>query len=143
MNGTVRIEEIIKKDGMYVSTTSGYSMSPMLKDRRDTVVILPPPEKIKKYDVILYFRDGRYILHRVVRARHGEFVTCGDNRVELEKGITRADIVGILSEVYRGKKKIRMNGIFYKLYSRFAVLSFYPRKLFRDFKVACGRIPKK
>lgn len=139
MNEAFEIEEVIKNNGMYVSTVSGYSMSPFLKDRRDTVVILPPPEKIKKYDVVLYRYKERYVLHRVVRVRGDELVMCGDNRTEREYGITVSEIIGVLSEVYRGDKKVKLNGVGYQIYKRCAVLGFYPRRLWRTFKGFCGR----
>ena len=33
------IEEIINEEGFFMSTTSGVSMYPMLRDRKDTIVI--------------------------------------------------------------------------------------------------------
>ena len=41
---------------------SGYSMSPFLVHGRDTVYLTPPPETLKKGDMILYRRDsGMYV----------------------------------------------------------------------------------
>lgn len=55
------IEEILQKDGRYVCTTVGYSMYPMLCDRRDTVVIrsVSQGERLSKYDV----PQARFALH--------------------------------------------------------------------------------
>ena len=35
----MHIEDVIQKDGVYVSTTAGVSMYPMLRNRRDTIII--------------------------------------------------------------------------------------------------------
>ena len=68
MNRKLNIEEILKRDGVYVSTTSGISMSPMLRDRRDTIVVTPVAGGLKKYDVALYKRGDSYVLHRVIKS---------------------------------------------------------------------------
>ena len=67
MNDVKSIAEILERDGVYVGTTSGVSMKPMLRDRRDTVVIVPATERLKKYDVALFTQGGRCFLHRVVK----------------------------------------------------------------------------
>lgn len=38
---TDSIEGVLARDGVWVSTTAGTSMWPMLRDRRDTVVVRP------------------------------------------------------------------------------------------------------
>jgi hypothetical protein len=72
----------------------GVSMLPILREGRDTVTISAPPEKLKKYDIILYQRtNGKYVLHRIVGV--GETYTCiGDNQFVLEKGIARLSRCG-------------------------------------------------
>ena len=62
-----KIEEILQKEGCLVTTTAGVSMYPMLRNRRDTVVIRPAAGRLKKYDVALYKRGESYVLHRVVK----------------------------------------------------------------------------
>ena len=63
------IESILDADGVFVSTTSGVSMYPMLRDRRDTIIVTRPKERLKKYDVALYRRGESYVLHRVIKVR--------------------------------------------------------------------------
>ena len=50
------IEEGLKKNGYHASTTVGYSMYPLLRDRRDNIVVRPCNGRLKKYDVPLYKR---------------------------------------------------------------------------------------
>ena len=55
------IEQIIEEDGKFVCTTSGVSMEPLFKDRRDTVIIFRTQGRLKKYDVPLYKRGEEYV----------------------------------------------------------------------------------
>lgn len=51
MKNNIIIEETLEKEGVYVSTTVGTSMYPMLRNRRDTIIISPCDTKLKKYDI--------------------------------------------------------------------------------------------
>ncbi len=119
------IEAVLLDEGVYVSTTSGVSMYPMLRDRRDTVVISRLSERAEKYDVLLYRRSGSYVLHRVIKVLPDSYVIRGDNCVIREYGIKDADILGKLTKFYRGNEEMDMNGFRYKLYSRLIVF-FHP-----------------
>ena len=81
MNQPENIEAQLREQGFYVSTTVGWSMFPMLRNRRDRVVVLPVgQERLRKYDLPLYRRpDGKYILHRIIGVREGEYIIRGDN----------------------------------------------------------------
>lgn len=125
MNNAVTIEEAILNEGVYVSTTSGVSMYPMLRDRRDTIIVTPTKERLKKYDVALYRRGDSYVLHRVIKVLPDSYIIRGDNCIAKEYGITDAEILGKLSGFMRGDKEINMNGIAYKLYSRL-ICSLHP-----------------
>lgn len=63
----MHIEEVLASQGVYISTTSGVSMYPMLRDRRDTIIIRPVSGRLKKYEVPLYRRGEDYVLHRIVK----------------------------------------------------------------------------
>ena len=139
----IKIEDVIAREKMYVSTVSGYSMKPMLVDRRDTVAISPVVGRLKKYDVALYRSGEKYVLHRVVKVLPDSYVMCGDNCEILERGIKDADIVGVLSEVWQGGEKLDMNGFKYRAYCRKKVAFFYPRKIFRTAKRSLVSFAKK
>ncbi len=136
---SVSIEELLLKEGAYVSVVVGHSMEPMLKERVDTVTVVPIPDRLKKYDVALYRVGEKYVLHRVVKVLPDSYVMCGDNCVVLERGITDADVLGRLERVWRGEKEVRLHGIKYRIYSRYKVLEFLPRKLFRRLKDGIAR----
>lgn len=111
------IEEILKSDGMYVSTTSGVSMYPMLRDRRDTIAVTPTQERLKKYDVALYRRGNSYVLHRVIKVLPDSYVIRGDNCAAKEY-VPDSSVLGKLTEVWREDKKLNMQGAPYRAYSR-------------------------
>lgn len=118
MTENVNIEAVLEQEGVYISTTSGVSMYPILRDRRDTIVVTPCTERLKKYDVALYRRGDSYVLHRVIKVLPDSYVIRGDNCVAKEYGITDRDVLGKLTSFYRKEKEINMNGARYKIYSR-------------------------
>ncbi len=118
------ISELLMNDGVYVSTTSGVSMYPLLRDRRDTVVIVRPEARLKKYDVALFKRGEKYVLHRVVKVLEDGYLIRGDNCIERERVLER-NVIGVLSEVCRGGKDLKLDGMRYKAYSRLITL-FHP-----------------
>ena len=137
------IEKVLSEEGMYVSCVVGRSMEPMLHERRDTVAVVPVTERLKKYDIALYRVGEKYVLHRVVKVLPDSYIFCGDNCVELEKGITDKDILGKLVEVYRGEEKMKLEGFGYKFYCRRRVMGFLPRKIIRRLRGALSwRIKK-
>lgn len=111
------IEEILKNDGVYVSTTSGVSMYPMLRDRRDTIVVTSTSERLEKYDVALYRRGDSYVLHRVIEVLPDSYVIRGDN-CALKEYVPDSSVLGKLTEVWRADKKLNMQGAPYRAYSR-------------------------
>ena len=72
----------------------------------------------KKYDIPLYKRGKDYVLHRIVKVGPDSYVICGDNCLKREYGITDEQIIGVLSEVIRGERRIDLEGWPYRLYCR-------------------------
>lgn len=113
------IERQLAEQGFYVSTTVGCSMRPMLRNRRDRVIVLPiGDERLKKYDLPLYRRpDGKYILHRIIGVRDGEYVIRGDNTYAKEY-VPDAWVLGYVTEFYRGKRHVLSSARSYRFYAR-------------------------
>ena len=120
----------------------GISMLPMLRQGIDTVTISPVKGRLKKYDLPLYRRDdGKYILHRIVRA--GETYTCiGDNQFVKETGVRQDQLIGVVTEFTRGEKAISVNDPRYWLYCRFWNTTRFPRRCFRKGKSLLRRLVK-
>lgn len=113
-----RIEDVLKEEGVFVSTTVGWSMYPMLRNRQDTIIIRPYEGRLKKYDVPLYKRGNKYILHRIIKVLPDSYVICGDNCIQKEYGITDREILGVLTGFYRKGKQMDMDSFAYRLYVR-------------------------
>ena len=97
----------------------GISMLPMLQPGRDSVVLSPAPERLRKYDLPLYRRDnGTYVLHRVTEA--GDTYTCiGDNQFVPEPGVRRDQVIAIVTGFRRNGRDHAVTEPGYRLYCRF------------------------
>ncbi len=128
------IEERIKSGGKVSFTPMGISMYPMLRNGVDRVVLSPKPDKLKKYDVILYRRNnGQYILHRIICT--GESYTCiGDNQYKREKGIREEQIIAVVTSFTRKEREYSVNEFAYKIYCRVWHYTRLPRRLLRALK---------
>ena len=61
------LEGIVANGGSMSFIPAGKSMLPTIRDKKDLVTISPAND-IKKYDIVLYRRkNGKYVLHRVVK----------------------------------------------------------------------------
>lgn len=112
------IEEQLKNGGTYVSTTSGSSMRPMLRDRRDRVIVTAIGDReLKKYELPLYRRaDGKYVLHRIIGVKEDCYVIRGDNTFQKEF-VPREQILGYVTEFYRGEKHVETDNRAYRMYA--------------------------
>lgn len=113
---------------MYI--TVGTSMLPLLRQRRDIVEIRAKgSERFKKYDVVLYKRGSKYILHRIIKVRPNDYVIVGDHNITLEYGITDEQILGKMVRVIRDGHEITPDNKLYKLYAHLWC-DFYPVRVF-------------
>jgi len=128
MNQT--IERQLEENGFYVSTTVGMSMWPMLRNRRDRIVLHPIEQgkRLSRFDLPLYRRrDGKYVLHRIIDVKDGYYVIRGDNTYIKEK-VTDAQIIAVMSEFYRKGRHVTADSRGYRIYARFWNL-IYPFRL--------------
>ncbi len=122
-------EDVIKKQGRLVYTNVGDSMYPFIRPR-DLLVIEKAEKPLKKYDVPLYKRDsGKYVLHRIIKVKNGEYRICGDNRPFVERGITDKHIIGVLTEIIREGQTISVYSSDYRFYKMFLPLRRFNRFL--------------
>ena len=120
------IKEVLSQGKTVRFSPRGISMLPMLRQGRDSVVLSPLPDKLRKYDLPLYQRDdGKYILHRVVNA--GETYTCiGDNQFVYEPGLRHDQMIAIVTAFTRDDREISVKDPGYQIYCR---LWHYSRKI--------------
>ena len=130
---------ILSTKGYLVTNIVGTSMFPMLRQGKDTVLLKPIDRAIKKYDVVLFQRDnGKYVLHRVLKANNGDYIICGDNQYKKEYRIKDHNMIAIMDGFYRKEKFVSIDNFWYKLYTRlvslfrpFVFLKFMFIKFFR------------
>ena len=140
------LEESLKQNGIYITTTKGDSMNPMLVEGRDRVVIVPPKFPLEKYDVPVYRKQGHYTMHRIVKVTKDGYIICGDNRTALEKDVKENDIVGVLEGFYQGDKYISVEDKEYLKYAEKTVKSLkwrraksFPLRVVRKLKRVISR----
>lgn len=110
------LEQELRSGNTCVSTTVGDSMKPMLRNRKDTIILKPVTGVLKKYDLPLYLRsNGEYVLHRIVGRRGEGYITRGDNCLWKEE-VSQEWILGVVTEFYRGEKHYFVTDWKYRLY---------------------------
>ena len=141
---TLRFEQELARSGRLVYTTMGRSMLPMLRQKRDLVVLERPQGRLKKLDVALY-RDGagKYILHRVVRVEADGYVFRGDNNAVCEYGVGEDQIVGVLTAFVRDGREISVRSAGYRAYARLWCALYVPRQAVRKLRGRLGRIRRR
>ena len=137
---TKHVEDVLRETGIFVSTTAGVSMYPMLRNRRDTIIVRPCyGARLNKYDVPLYKRGDKLILHRVIKVLPDSYIIRGDNCLQKEYGITDRQILGVLTGFYRDGKEIDMNGLAYRGYVRFWCAIYPLRRIYKGARRQAGR----
>ena len=94
------IEQVLEKEGKYIGPTVGVSMLPMLKTRRDSIVVTKKDGRLKPLDVALYKRGEHYILHRVLKVTDTGYIIRGDN-CYADEIVPEECILGVLTEFFR------------------------------------------
>ena len=143
----VTFEELLEKDGYLVYTNVGYSMMPLLRQKKDIIEIKKKSsERCKKYDVVLYKRGELYILHRVLKVLPDRYIMAGDHNVFLDLPVTDDMILGVMTRVIRDGKSITPDNIWYKMYVHLWC-DFYPIRVFllkaKAFVYRCLRFVKR
>ena len=120
---------IIEKESFYLCTPSGTSMLPMLKGGADQALIVALLGKAKKGDVLLYEdKDGKNVLHRVVKVKPDGYLLRGDNRYYTEF-VPFDRIIGILASYFKGEKQIDCKkSLRYRFYTQRRMLSYPMRR---------------
>ena len=110
-------EDLLSTRGYIVYTNVGYSMMPLLRQRKDIIEIKKKElDRFKKYDVVLYKRGDRYILHRILKVLPEGYIIAGDHNTFIETDITDDKILGVMTKVVRDGKTITPEDFWYKVY---------------------------
>lgn len=135
------IRDVLARDGVWVSTTHGTSMWPMLRDARDTVVVRPAAGRLQKLDVALYQRGDAYVLHRVIAATQDGYRILGDNCIAVEE-VPESAILGRLEEFWRGEQHCDPHSASWLAYARVWLALWPLRRLAMRARAAAGRVKR-
>lgn len=129
-------EELLRKGIVIEIPVNGWSMYPLFVPGRDMAIITPfresltEPSKedfqnypsvtdVKRGDVVLFRRKhGILVLHRVYKVTDKEYQFLGDNTMQVERGIAREQLIGILTGFIRNGREISTRNPVYRLLSR-------------------------
>lgn len=125
-NEGLNLESAIAEMGQVITSTAGTSMYPMLRNKRDMVVVGRVERKLKKYDVPVYrLKSGKIVMHRILKVKENGYIIRGDNLIKKEYDITDENIIGALKAFYRnGKYYDCETSKAYKVYIFFNQISF-------------------
>ena len=129
-----KIEEVLAERGVYIGPTVGVSMLPMLKNRRDTIVVKPKTERLKRLDVALYKRGELYVLHRVLQPIDGGYIIRGDN-CYADENVPEEAVFGVLTEFFRKDKHYFCTDKKYLKYAEKRVKRYKIRRFFVRIKM--------
>ncbi len=127
-------EEVLNRDGKLIYTNKGVSMMPLLRQDKDLLVIEKcNPKTLKKYDAVLFVRNGQgkknYVLHRILKVNQdGSYWIVGDHCTSGER-VEASQILGKLTQVYRNQKTIKVEDKAYLFYVHLWC-DFYPIRFF-------------
>jgi len=109
----------------------GLSMLPLLRQGKDKIELSPLPETLRKYDLPVYqYPSGKVVMHRVVGMEAGKYICLGDNTYSYEK-IAPEQMIGLVTAIKRGEKRIPVTSSGYRLYCRIWVAIYPIRKFLR------------
>ena len=129
------IKEVISTDGEFRLYPRGTSMLPLIVEGKDSVV-LAKPSLLCVGDVVLYKRqNGQFVLHRIIKIKGDNLFICGDNQTDIEKGITKSDVIAKVIAVFIGETRFEGNVADRKNY-------LFKLKLKRMFKPAFARVKR-
>ena len=101
------VEEEIAKGNEVRFKLKGVSMSPLIRNEKDDVILVPcKSEELKPMDVVLFRYKGRHLLHRIIR-REGDWLWIqGDGSFVAVEQCKVQDVVGKVDRICRPSGKI-------------------------------------
>ena len=125
------IEERLACGEEVLFSPSGTSMLPTIQPGVDTVVLVSPPKRLRKYDIAMYKRaSGQYVLHRVVKCKD-KYTFTGDNQFFNEKNIDNEQIIALCSAYIRDGKRVELDSFLCRIHARYILLTRPVRRVVR------------
>ncbi len=106
---------------------SGISMTPLIRNNMDEVIVLPRTSPVKKGDIVLVraqLRQAHYMLHRVYKIQGDMVQTLGDGNIKVDPWIPISDVIGIAVGMKRNGKWVNFQSLPLHLWGRLWMLLF-------------------
>ena len=115
------MESVLASGNRFRFTAHGMSMSPFIRDGNR--VELKGIQKVSVGDIVAAEKDGRLLVHRVVKNRRDAVLLKGDHMKKTDGWFAKKDLIGQVSGVWH-KEAPQPIGIF-RWNKTVAVLSFF------------------
>ena len=137
----------LESGGRASLTVTGISMMPMLRHRRDSVMLVPVTGPQKKGKIIFYRRaNGQYVLHRIIGLCGDGYLCCGDNQAQKEL-VEHQQLIAVVDGFTRSGRTYALSHLGYRLYTAVWVNLFFLRRYYiavrRRFGRLCRQLHKK
>ena len=130
----------LQNGGKATLIVHGYSMLPMLRNGRDSVLLQLPDAAPKKRDIVLFQRqDGSYVLHRIVKCTADGYLCCGDHQC-VPEAIQPAQVLAVVSDYIRNGKQKSCGAKGYRLYAWLWTATFFARRPILFCCRLCGKV---
>lgn len=85
----------------------GDSMSPLLRDNKDDIVLYPcVGDELSPMDIVLFRYKGKYLLHRIIRREGNRLYIQGDGSYIAKEECSIDDVIGKVQMIVRPSGKI-------------------------------------
>jgi hypothetical protein len=146
---TTTLKEQLLAGKTVATHTSGVSMEPLLHEQKTHVMIqsICQPDgsrkSLNKGELPIYLRpDGKYVIHRLIKEDGEYYYTRGDNCLTWEK-IPKEWVLGVVVEIYRKGKNIKVTDKRYRQYVRLWMWSYPIRSMYYRVRIFWHRIARR
>ncbi len=101
-----QVESELAAGRSVIIKVKGNSMYPFLRNGIDSVKIEPVNQQLGNNDVVIFYYNGRHILHRIIKIEGEKYTMQGDSILITTETCTRKDIIGIVTHIRRGNGKM-------------------------------------
>ena len=121
----------LEKNGAIAFVPAGNSMWPIIKNKKQSVIVKRKTERLAPYSVAFYLRPtGVFVLHRVIEVLDNGYLCSGDSQLETEV-VLEDWVFGVLDGFYQGKNYISVSDDSYKK----TVEKWYKNPVLRERKI--------
>jgi len=135
-----KLEEYLDRNESLTYWNRGRSMLPLIREGKDLVTVEKKGDgqRFKRFDVVLYRKNGKLILHRIIKVRKADYVIMGDNTYRPETGISDDIILGKMTVFERNGMRRTVRDPIYLVYV-YLWWFFFPIRWIANVFANCSR----